>query len=92
MKKWLVPFVVMIIAAAGVQAGEKGSMTKDEFIAMQQKRAEKNGKEFDAKKAEAAFAKKDTNGDGVLSAEEQAAGKGNKEGGAKKQKAESSEE
>jgi hypothetical protein len=92
MKKWFIPMVVLMMFA-GVQAAEKpAGMTKEKFIAMQQKRAEAAGREFNAKKAEAIFAKKDANKDGVLSKKELAAGKGKKEGGAKKKAAADSEE
>jgi len=74
MKKWVVLAVAMMMVA-GVQAQEKAPMTKDEFIAAQQKRAEKKGKEFDLAKTEEAFAKKDKNGDGVLTADEQVSNK-----------------
>ena len=83
MKKWVVLAVVMMMGIA-VQAQEKAPMTKAEFIAAAQKKAEANGTAFDQAKAEAAFAKKDKNGDGVLTADEQVSNKkGDKKGGKK---------
>lgn len=72
MKKWFVLAVAMMMVA-GVQAAEKGEMTKEKFVAAQKKKLEEAGKPFDKSKVEAAFAKKDKNGDGVLSADEMAA-------------------
>jgi Ca2+-binding EF-hand superfamily protein len=73
MKKWVVLLVAITMVSA-VQAGEKGKekgpTTKEQFIAAQQKRAEKAGKEFDQAKVEAQFAKMDKNSDGVLTADE----------------------
>ena len=74
MKKWVMLAVAMMMVA-GVQAQEKASMTKDEFIAAQQKKAEKKGKEFDLARTEEMFAKRDKNGDGVLTADEQVSNK-----------------
>jgi len=79
MKKWVVLAVAMMMVA-GVQAQEKAPMTKADFIAAQQKRAEAKGKEFDLARAEEMFAKRDKNGDGVLTADEQV---GNKDRGGK---------
>ena len=76
MKKLLL-FSMIAIAGITVSAAD---LTKDQFVARQKALAEKGGKEFDAAKAEAAFAKKDLNKDGVLSAEEAAAGAPAKKG------------
>ena len=88
MKKWVVLAVVMMMGIA-VQAQEKAPMTKAEFIAAAQKKAEAGGTAFDQAKAEAAFAKRDKNGDGVLTADEQVS---NKKSGKKGGKKASSEE
>ena len=79
MKKWFVLALIVCVAAA-VQAGEgegkkkgegKGKdVTKEQFVANAKKQAEKKGAEFDQAKVDARFAKKDKNGDGVLSADE----------------------
>jgi hypothetical protein len=77
MKKWLVLAVVLAMVA-GVQAKEKGknksattvSITKAEFIQAEAKKAEASGVAFDKAAAEAKFAAKDKNGDGVLTADE----------------------
>jgi hypothetical protein len=74
MKKWIVLLVAMMMVA-GVQAKEKGKgdadgMTKEKYVAAQQKRAEKAGKTFDAARAEKMFTAKDKNKDGVLSKDE----------------------
>jgi hypothetical protein len=74
MKKWFI-LIVVIMVVAGVQAGEKKKgeglgITKEKFIAKMQKRMESAGKEFNESKAVALFAKKDKNGDGVLSPDE----------------------
>jgi len=78
MKKFVVLFLAMLMVA-GVQAKDKGApkgpVTKEAFLAQQQKKAEKGGGEFDQAVAEALFAKLDKNSDGVLSADEVAAGK-----------------
>lgn len=62
-------FLIMMGTIAGVQAEEKG-MTKEQFLASYQKRAEAAGKAFDKAKAEALFNKRDINKDGILSAAE----------------------
>ncbi len=85
MNKWVV-LTVAVMTVAGVQAAEKGKgggMDKDKYIAVAQKRAETAGKTFDQAKAEAAFAAKDKNGDGILTADEMAPAGGK---GAKKAK------
>ena len=89
MKKWVV-LVVVAMMVAGVQAKEKGKgkspspssdITKAAFIAAEQKKAEASGIAFDQAAAETAFAAKDKNGDGVLTADEQTpAGKHAKKG------------
>jgi hypothetical protein len=80
-KNWFVLAVVLMMVA-GVQAKEKkkgnkdiagaSSITKSAFIEKQKKQAEAAGIAFDTAKAETAFATQDTNGDGVLSADERA--------------------
>ena len=85
MKKWIVLAVAMMMVA-GVQAQEKATITKAQFIAEQQKKAETKGTAFDQAKAEAAFAKKDVNGDGVLTADEQVSNKKDDKKGGKKGK------
>ncbi|MEI7850775.1 MAG: hypothetical protein WCH86_03000 [Kiritimatiellales bacterium] len=80
MKKWVVLAVAMMMGA-GVQAQEKAPMTKAQFIEAAQKKAETKGTAFDLAKTEAAFANKDKNGDGVLTADEQVSKKeGDKKG------------
>jgi hypothetical protein len=82
MKKLLVLAVVLTMVA-GVQAKEKGkakpavavSTTKSEFITAEEKKAEVSGAAFDKAAAEALFASKDKNGDGVLTADEAKAAK-----------------
>lgn len=71
MKRWFILAVAMMVVA-GVQAKKKGKggIAKEKFVAVRQKRAEAAGKSFDAAKAEAVFAKKDKNGDGLLSRDE----------------------
>ena len=76
MKKSLL-FVMIAMIGITVSAADQ---TKEQFLAKSKAVAEKSGKEFDAAKAEAAFAKKDLNKDGVLSAEEVAAGAPAKKG------------
>ena len=85
MKKWIVLAVAMMMVA-GVQAQEKATITKAQFIEAAQKKAEAGGKEFDLAKTEAAFAKKDVNGDGVLTADEQVKKEGDKKGDKKGKK------
>ena len=77
MKKLLVLAVVLTMVA-GVQAKEKGktksaatvSITKAEYVTAEEKKAEVAGAVFDKAAAEVAFAAKDKNGDGVLTADE----------------------
>jgi len=84
MKKWFVLALIACVAGvvqAGEEAGKKGKgkgkdVTKEQFIEKQKKNAEKKGLEFDQAKAEAQFAKKDKNNDGVLSGDEKSKGKG----------------
>lgn len=57
------------VAMIGFTAGAADT-TKEEFIARSKAIAEKQGREFNLKVAEAVFAKKDANNDGVLSPEE----------------------
>lgn len=98
MKKWFV-WALVAMMAVGVQAADKkkgnkgsggmdadkdGKVSKEEFVASQAKRAEKAGKEFDAKKAEKMFDKNDKNGDGFLTGDEIKASGGQKQ---KKKKA-----
>ncbi len=78
MKKCVV-LLVALMMVAGVQAKEKkhkgasdGSVTKAAFIASEKQKAEASGKTFDESATEAAFAAKDKNGDGVLTADEMA--------------------
>lgn len=71
---FLTLFLVMIIAvqtsAKGLDADGDGKVTKEEFLSSFEKRFKAKGKEFNAKKVAAAFAKKDKNNDGVLTSEE----------------------
>lgn len=91
MKKWVVLVVAAMMVAGAVQAKEKGKgkstvsdITKAAFIAAEQKKAEAAGTAFDQAAAETAFAAKDKNGDGVLTADEQTpAGKHAKKGSKK---------
>jgi len=84
MKKCFVLALIACVAGmvqAGEDAGQKGKgkgkeITKEQFIEKQKKNAEKKGLEFDQAKAEAQFAKKDKNNDGVLSGDEKSKGKG----------------
>ena len=80
MKKWFVLALIVCFSGA-VQAGEEGKkkdadkgkgkdVTKEQFVANQEKMAEKKGTEFNQAKAEAAFDKRDKNKDGVLSGDE----------------------
>ena len=78
MKKWLVVSLIVCFAAA-VQAGDKSekkdadkgeSITKEAYMAKQQKMAEKKGEEFDQAAAEKKFKKMDANKDGVLTGAE----------------------
>lgn len=75
--KQLVVLIVAMLMVAGVEAqakkAPKGPLTKEQYIANAQAKAERKGKEFRLAKAEKAFKKADTNGDGVLSVEEQVA-------------------
>jgi hypothetical protein len=88
MKKLLVMLIVGCVAVSfageekGADKGEKKGkdVTKEQFVAQQQKMAEKKGETFDQAAAEAKFDKMDKNGDGVLTADE----KGKKKGGKKK--------
>jgi hypothetical protein len=92
MKKW---FVIALIACVAIGAQAAGSecdakaapkgkakgkeMTKEQFVAMQKKKAEKKGKEFDLAAVEKRFDKMDKNGDGKLcEAEKPAKKKGQK--------------
>ena len=85
MKKWVILAVVLTMVA-GVEAKQKGktkgggdsSITKAAFMSTQKKSAEAAGIAFDEAKAETAFATQDKNGDGVLTADEQAPAKGKK--------------
>ena len=76
MKKWVI-LMVALMMVAGVQAKEKKSkggsdtsITKSVFIASEKQKADAAGVAFDQAKAEAAFAAKDKNGDGVLTVDE----------------------
>ena len=80
MKKWLIIACVAAICAS-VQAAEEGKkkaeaakekkpMTKEQYLAAKQKRAEKNGTEFNKALAEKQFERMDKNKDGILSPEE----------------------
>jgi hypothetical protein len=84
MKKWIVLAMIVCVAvcaeAAKKDKGAAKEMTKEQYVEAAKKKAEKGGKTFDQAKTEKAFDKADKNGDGKLSADEQAAG------GAKKKK------
>jgi hypothetical protein len=85
MKKWIVlAMIVCVAVCAEAKKDKKGGapkeMTKEQYVEAAKKKAEKGGKTFDQAKTEKAFDKADKNGDGKLSADEQAAG------GAKKKK------
>ncbi|HNX52205.1 MAG TPA: hypothetical protein PKI68_00515 [Pontiellaceae bacterium] len=71
MKKVLL-FSMIAIVGLTVSAAET---TKADYIAKAKAAAEKKGRAFDEAKTAKAFDKLDTNKDGVLSAEEQAAPK-----------------
>ncbi|VGO19746.1 EF-hand domain-containing protein [Pontiella sulfatireligans] len=47
-----------------------GKVSKEEFLALAKKNAEKKGIEYNQKRAENIFAKKDTNKDGFLTADD----------------------
>jgi hypothetical protein len=90
MKKWFVVALIACLSAAVVTADEGEGKKKgkgggkdwdiERFCQMQEKRAEKTGKPYDRAEAEAKFAKKDKNGDGILTPEErQGGGKGKKQ-------------
>lgn len=66
-------FILTVVLIAGVvaQAAPKVPVTLDEYIATAKAKAEKAGKAFDEEKVKKNFAKKDANGDGTLSVEEQ---------------------
>ena len=101
MKKWFVLALVLLMVAgvqAGDKGGKsKGSkssgdkpaaaasITKAEYIEAQKNKAEVSGQTFDEAAAEAAFAEKDKNGDGVLTSDEQPSA-GGKKGKGKKSK------
>lgn len=55
---------------AAMDTNKDGKVSKEEFLSAQEKRAEKDGQDFDAEKAEEMFTKRDKNGDGVLTADE----------------------
>jgi hypothetical protein len=74
MKKWIM-LIVSLLMVGGVQAAAKYPMTKEQYLAARQKRAEKKGQEFKQAKEEKKFNKMDANSDGVLSEEEAAAAK-----------------
>jgi hypothetical protein len=88
MTKWITLALIVCVAGA-VQAGDDASKgkkkgkrepTKEQFVAMQKKSAEKKGTEFDLAAAEAKFVKLDKNADGKLNADEKTSGKGKKKG------------
>ena len=61
-----------------------GKVSKEEFVAAAEEKADQNEAEFDADACEATFVKKDANKDGFLTAEEmKAGGKANKNAAAK---------
>ena len=60
---------------AKIDADKDGKVSLEEFVADLEAKAEKADKEFDADAAEAAFEKKDKDGDGFLTAAEMAGGK-----------------
>jgi hypothetical protein len=76
MKK-LVMLMVAMLMVAGIEAqakkGPKGPQTKEEYLAAWKAKVEGKGEEYNQKKAERAFKKIDTNGDGVASVEEMVA-------------------
>ena len=91
MKKWFV-LALIVCVAGSIQAGEGGDKekkkgkrepTKEQYVKMQQKQAEKKGAEFDKAATEAKFDKLDKNADGKLSADEK---KGKKKGESKGKK------
>lgn len=78
MKKWFVLAMVLMMVA-GVQAakgkhGGAAPVTKETYLAEEKAKAEAAGQTFDPNAAEAAFAAKDKNSDGVLTADELAPG------------------
>ncbi|MCF7849100.1 MAG: hypothetical protein K9M45_09635 [Kiritimatiellales bacterium] len=91
MKKWIA--VALIVCVAGfVQAAEKKGKGKhapkpqtcEQFVAAAQKKAEKDGKDFDKAKCEKMFAKLDADSDGTVTPEERKAGQKGKGKGKKK--------
>lgn len=77
MKKLIVLILAVCIASVAQAGSDKKKSSSDwdmeRFMQSQHKYAEKHGKEFDRAKSEAKFAKKDTNGDGILTKEERQA-------------------
>lgn len=59
-------------AFATLDADKDGMISKLEFVAAEQKKAEKTGKDFNAKRTDAMFAKRDLDGNGCLSKDEMA--------------------
>lgn len=76
MKK-LVMLMVAMLMVTGIEAqakkAPKGPQTKEEYLAAWKAKVEGKGEEYNQKKAERAFKKIDTDGDGVASVEEQVA-------------------
>jgi hypothetical protein len=100
MKKWLIMGCIAALCAS-IQAGEEGKkkgegqgkpMTKEQFVAQQQKMAEKKGAEFDQAAAEARFEKMDKNKDGVLTPDEKGKKKGQQKDAKKEEPAEAPED
>ena len=79
MKKAII-FLLLIFIPLAASAGDKDSKKKkykdytlEQFTEKEKKRAKRKGKEFNPSAVEARFRRMDSNGDGVLSAEEQKA-------------------
>ena len=66
-------FILAVILMAGftAQAAPKTPLTQEEYLAKRKARAERKGKEYDEAKALQRFNRKDVDGDGILSVEEQ---------------------
>ena len=69
-------FLLIVFLMAGIVAqaapAPKEPQTLDQYLAAQKAKAEKKGSAFDEAKSKEAFAKKDLDKNGILSAEEQA--------------------
>jgi hypothetical protein len=71
MKKWFIIAVVFATAFSGFAAPKK-ELTLQDWLKKTQTFAEKKGKEYNEEKETKIFNRKDKDGDGILSIEEQA--------------------